>query len=501
MTPTARTQPLPAASPWSADLPASLVVFLVAVPLSVGIASGSSAPVMAGLIAAAIGGIVVGLLGGAPLLVSGPAAGLMTLTAGAILSLGFTQALAAFALAGAIQLGAGVLRLGRYFLAVPPAVVHGMLAGIGVIIATQQLRRVLGGNPTGKTLDHLAAIPALLSTPAVASIALGAGAFLILLGWEKVPKRFKVVPGALLAVGLPTLAATLLNLDVKRVDLPKELADGFVTPSLPTNWSGVVIAALTIAFIASVESLLSAVATDKLHDGKRARLDKELVGQGAANLLSGLVGGLPITGVIVRSKANIDAGARTRASAILHGVWIIVFVAFLGFLIESIPLAVLGGLLVHVGFKLVNPAHIRELAHHRQLPAYIATLAGVVFEDLLIGVALGVIVYFVWNRALLGRSTVRRNGDTVWTDGRVSTLTVPGLMTTLTELPAGAPATLRLPATFDHAAFEAVHAWAIGRERTGDEARVVGPGAARYYELAGHSPIHDTEDIPESGGQ
>lgn len=483
----ATSSPAPRPSTLSADVAASLVVFLVAVPLSLGIASGSGAPVMAGMIAAAIGGIVVGIFGGAPLLVSGPAAGLITLVLGAVTGLGFGQALAAFAIAGAIQLLASIARLGRFALAIPPAVVHGMLAGIGIIIATQQLRRVLGDDKTtGKVVDHVKRVFELLPQVNVPSLILGGTAFAILMLWPKLPAKVRKVPAALVAVAVPTIIGLVARFDVARVKLPDNLAEGFRAPEMPTTWGPVAIAALTIAFIASVESLLSAVATDRLHDGPRANLDKELRGQGLANMLSGLVGGIPITGVIVRSKANIDAGARTKLSAILHGVWVILFVAFLGVVIEAIPFAVLGGLLVHVGFKLVNPDHIRGLLHAGQLPAYLATVAGVVFEDLLIGVAIGTLLYVIMNFRLLGKTSVATTPQGIAVDGKFSTFGVPAFMKAAGDLPATGDVEVRLPEAVDHAAAEAVHALGESVVRTGRGFSVTGPGHDRYARLVGH---------------
>src|SRR5690606_20308766 len=177
----------------------------------------------------------------------------------------------------------------------------------------------------------------------------------------------------------------------ERVELPGNVLDLQFMPQLPeAAWMEFAVAVLTIALIASIESLLSAVAVDKMHTGKRANFDRELIGQGFGNMTSGALGGLPITGVIVRSSTNVSAGAKTRASAILHGVWVLLFTALLAVLIESIPLAALAGLLVHVGAKLVNVAHIREVRKHGDLSLYVVTVVGVVTIDLLTGVLIGI---------------------------------------------------------------------------------------------------------------
>lgn len=460
------------------DLPASLVVFLVAVPLSLGIALASGAPIMAGLIAAAVGGIVVGLLGGAPLQVSGPAAGLTVLVFTVIQQHGWGTACLVTVLAGLIQLGLGFLRVSRAALAITPAVVHGMLAGIGVTIALAQLHVVLGGSPESSALKNLHDLPAQvlgLHTPAAV---LGLITFGLLAAWPKLPKRVRAIPGALGAVAVGTLVAEVFHLDVKRVDLPDNLLAGISLPTLPTNgWGPVIVSALTIAVVASVESLLSAVATDKMHTGKRANLDRELVGQGAANTISGLLGGLPVTGVIVRSSANINAGAKSRLSATLHGVWIVLFVALLGSTIERIPLSVLAGLLVYVGMKLVSLDHIRELTSHREAPIYFATLAGVVGLNLLAGVGIGIAmaVFMLLRRMSHVRFRVRPEGEAwrVAIDGSLTFMSLPKLNKSLSEVPAGAEVHLELHVDYmDHAAFEALHSWEKSHELGGGKVYV-----------------------------
>ena len=214
----------------------------------------------------------------------------------------------------------------------------------------------------------------------------------ILIAWQFLPNgRLKKVPGPLVAVVGGTVVAAVMNADVARVQLAADALSAIKLPSLPEGsaWGAFFVAVLSLALVASAESLLSAVATDKLHTGPRANLDRELLAQGVANTLSGLVGGLPITGVIVRSAANINAGAKTRWSAVLHAVWMLAFVTLLGGLASYVPLTVLAGLLVHVGLKLVNLAHIRELRHRGELPVYLITVAGVVGINLLAGIGLG----------------------------------------------------------------------------------------------------------------
>ncbi|MDX1932606.1 MAG: bifunctional SulP family inorganic anion transporter/carbonic anhydrase [Capsulimonadales bacterium] len=455
------------------DLPASLVVFLIAIPLSLGIAVASGAPVLAGLIAGVVGGIVAGALGGSIYQVSGPAAGLTVLVFGTIQQFGWQLTCFITILAGLVQIGFGASRIARAALAISPAVVHGMLAGIGITIALAQLHIVLGGTPESHAWKNLRDLPGQIADLHGPATLLGLVTIGLLIIWQYVPKMLRVIPGPLVAVVVTTAIAALGNLSVKRIDLPENLYQMPSLPALPTgNWGPIAVAVLTIAIIASVESLLSAVAVDKLHSGPRANLDRELVGQGVANTLSGFLGGLPVTGVIVRSSTNVAAGARTRASAILHGIWILLFVSLLGGMIEQIPLAVLAGLLVFVGIRLVKPEDIRELTHHREIVVYVITVVGVVFLNLLEGVLLGIAVALVMLVFRLSRMVLRTDhrGDRylVRVEGSLTFLSVPNLNRELSAIPPGAKVDIDLAVDFmDHAAFEALHGWRMTHEKLG----------------------------------
>lgn len=453
------------------DLPASLVVFLVAVPLSLGIALASGAPVIAGLIGAVAGGIVTGLLAGSPLQISGPAAGLTVVVFGLVQQLGWETVCLATACAGLVQLLLGYLKVARGTLVIAPSVVHGMLAGIGISIALAQLHVLLGGTPASSPIANLVALPGRLAEVSPAAAVLGVVTIAVLVLWKKLPwAGLRAIPAPLVAVVVGTVVSLLAKMDVRRVDLPETLA--FTQLKLPTEWGAFVVAVLTLAVIASVESLLCAVATDKLHSGERSNLDKELSAQGAGNLVSGLLGGLPITGVIVRSSANINAGGVSRWSAVFHGVWILLCVLFLGSMIESIPLAVLAGLLVHVGVNLVNLHHIRELTVHNEVRIYWATVLGVTCVNLLAGVGIGIAVsvFFAIRRLSLVRFEKRQEGG-VWKVAIRGTLTfacVPKLNYELSTLPAGSAVDIDLDVDFiDHAAFESLHSWRLNHEKTG----------------------------------
>ncbi|MCP2262176.1 carbonic anhydrase [Streptoalloteichus tenebrarius] len=455
------------------DLPSSLVVFLVAVPLSLGIAAASGAPLMAGLLSAVVGGVVAGALGGAPLLVTGPAAGLTVVVADLVGRYGWAATAGITAAAGVLQLLLGVTRVGRAALSLSPAVVHGMLAGIGAVIAISQLHIVLGGQPESSVLANLRDLPAQLVGHHDAAALVGAVTIVLLLVWPRLPV-VSAVPAPLAAVAAATIVASVFALDLPRVDLPDDLLSGLTRPEMPDGPpTAIALAVFTVAAVASVESLLSAVAVDRMHDGPRAELDRELVAQGAANLAAGALGGLPVTGVIVRSSANVNAGARTRMSTILHGLWIALFVVTLTTLLERIPLSALAAVLVVIGVRLVSLAHMRLLWRHREFAVYVVTFLGVVLTDIMKGVLLGVAVAVLLALYRLTHTTIRAedHGERGWRivlRGSLVFLSVGRLVHELRRIPEGAHVLVELHVDFmDHAAFEAFHEWRLGYERRG----------------------------------
>ena len=430
---------------------------------------------MAGLIAGIVGGMVTGLIAGAPLQVTGPAAGLTAIVFGLVEQFGdWRMVCAAVVVAGLIQIVLGAARIARMCLAVSPAVVHGMLAGIGITIALAQLHIVLGGAPESHALKNLIELPAQLVDLHAPAAFLGLATIALLLAWQWVPKPLSAVPASLVAVMLVTGASVVLGLQVDRINLQGGFAGGLQLAAWPGAgmWAAVLAGGITIAAVASVESLLCAVATDKLHTGPRANLDRELIGQGFANSLSGLLGGLPVTGVIVRSSANIQAGAQTQLSAMLHSFWILLFVVFLGWGIELIPLSVLAGLLVHVGIRLVDAHHIRQLVTFREAFVYVVTVGGVVVLGLLPGIGLGLALAVLLLLRALSDTHVAVEG----TDGRyhvriggsLTFVGIPRLTAALSKVPTGTHVDVDLMVDFmDHAGFEALHSWRLTHERLG----------------------------------
>ncbi len=418
-------------SSWRSDVPSSVVVFLVAMPLCLGIALASGAPLIAGLIAGIIGGIVVGLYSGSALGVSGPAAGLAAIVLTSIGQLGsFPLFLTSVALAGAIQLTLGILRAGVIAYYFPNSVIKGMLAGIGLIIILKQIPHAVGddkdwmGDESYAQVDELNTFQELwfaVQNPAWGAVLITMACIAIMLLWERpFIKRFKALtylPGPLLAVILGTVLSRLFGgqeglmlADLHFVRLP-DLSDGFGTALTfpdPAGLSNGLVwtTAITIAIVASLETLLCVEATDKLDPEKRITpANRELRAQGVGNILSGLVGGLPITQVIVRSSANMQSGARSKLSAVLHGALILLSLWLIPGLMNMIPLASLAAILIITGFKLAKPPLFTDM--YKQgwyifIP-FLATVLGVVFIDLLKGVALGMCVgiFFVLRNSYL----------------------------------------------------------------------------------------------------
>jgi len=499
--------PTTSAAPWKADLFASVVVFLVALPLCLGIAIASGADPVSGLITGILGGIIVGVISGSPLQVSGPAAGLVTIVAGLIdgTKLGLTPTetdprpgLLLFGvvvlLAGVIQMLAGVLRLGQWFRAVSPAVVQGMLAGIGVLIVAGQLQVMIDHKPHSEGWENLLEIPRVFAvglgltngeakTDARLALLLGVVTLLVTVGWKALaPKRLQLVPSALVGVVVAAVMASVLVAPVKYVALPENLAAGVQVPTPEawqtalTLWYPVLIAAVTIAVVASAETLLCAAAVDQMQTtGQRTKYDQELFAQGVGNTLCGLCGALPMTGVIVRSAANLEAGARTRLSAILHGVWLLGLVALVPFLLTRIPTAGLAAILVLTGWKLMHPKALFALGKYGtgEVVIYLATMATIVATDLLIGVGVGLglaLLKLLWTFSHLDIRLEEVNGKTILhLDGAATFIRLPYLAKVLESVKPNTELHVHLEklSFIDHACLELLMNWEKQHAATG----------------------------------
>ncbi|MFA7482118.1 MAG: SulP family inorganic anion transporter [Vulcanimicrobiota bacterium] len=386
------------------DAMASVVVFLVALPLCMGIALASGVPPAQGIVTGVVGGILTGLLSGAPLQVSGPAAGLTVLIYEIVQNYGIEWLGVAVLGAGLLQFVAGRAGLGRAFQAVSPAVIKGMLAGIGVLILSCQFHVMVDDKPRSGGLANLLSIPESIVkglTPSDNSahhLAAMAGllTLLTIILWEKFkPRKLSLVPAPLVAIVVATGVVAFAGWNISFVSVPSAIGDFVKIPQfggLESMSLSFLFSVVALAFIASAETLLCTTATDALHDGERADYNKELKAQGIGNMVCGVLGALPMTGVIVRSSANIKAGGETRNSAILHGVWLAAFVLLIPGVLAYIPTASLAAILVYIGYKLIDVQAIKNLSAYSrwEVAVYGLTLTAIVTTDLLTGVLAGI---------------------------------------------------------------------------------------------------------------
>jgi MFS superfamily sulfate permease-like transporter len=604
--------------PTVSDLISSVVVFLVALPLCMGVAVASGVPVASGLITGIVGGIVVGIFAGSPFQVSGPAAGLTVLIFEMVQRLGLPALGMIVMIAGLTQIIAGTLRIGQWFRAVSPAVIHGMLAGIGVLIFSSQFHVLVDDKPRNSGWNNLISIPEAiekglpipslddlsarrakfefmkeleeiheiqqeieeellehvsknrteiesqqqiesLKLPAkrqqlvleklkervelfarqqlpelqssselkakinesirlgevayndlqngdldklidsqkalVASLEASLGGLknhdwaakiglmtiLILIVWELlIPKRLRKIPAPLIAIVVATACVELFSLPVLTVELPAQLSDGIRFPSLTIfndfSWKELVVPGLMIALIASAETLLCATAVDQMHTGPRTKYDQELTAQGLGNLICGCLGALPMTGVVVRSAANVQAGAKTRWSAVFHGIWLLCFVVFLSSILRMVPTAALAGILVYTGYKLMSPKSFWHLWKKDRSEGliFLATVLMIVATDLLTGVITGLMLatlkllyLFSDMRVSLTRSDAGQ--QILRIEGAATFLRLPVLASKLDRIPTGGTVTFDFSDLryIDHACQELVENWIKQHEMLG----------------------------------
>lgn len=623
------------------DLLASVVVFLVALPLCMGIAIASGVPVAQGLITGIVGGLVVGMVSGCPLQVSGPAAGLTVIVYDIVQRHGLETLGVVVLLAGVIQLAAGALGLGQWFRAVSPAVVKGMLAGIGILILASQFHVMVDDEPKGSGLQNLVSIPQAIwkglsigdfesrsvrkiraqalrevgelhrrhialterikssvdertedrpqygisgETPTksrdtttappapaqtgasgdvaraqqsiarrlrdvremlrqseqqatnreraeeilqtaeqafrenlAASEALqhalpaaalqaqrqatqslesllgrlknhGIAAYVgmltiaVIVGWQGfVPKKLRMIPGPLVAAVAATSLAALLTLPVFYVEVPTNLLDEVRLPDLTVfgsvQWTALLQMSLVLAAVASAETLLCATAVDQLHAGKRTRYDKELAAQGLGNTVCGLLGALPMTGVIVRSSANVHAGGQSRLSAVIHGLWLLIFVVGLAWVLRTIPTACLAAILVYTGYKLVDIKSARKLWQYGrgEVAIYAVTVVTIVVADLLTGVMLGIglaaarLLYTFSHLKARLRLQPEQNSAVLKLEGAATFLRLPRLASKLEQVPPNVELHVDIEQLdyVDHACLDLLMTWAKQHEATG----------------------------------
>ncbi|WP_425399028.1 SulP family inorganic anion transporter [Aeoliella sp.] len=473
------------------DIPSSLVVFMVALPLCLAIAKACGVPAEAGLITGIVGGILVGLITGSPLQVSGPAAGLIVILLDIIQRQGIGMLGVVVLLAGLIQVAAALLRLGQWFRAVSPAVILGMLAGIGAVIFSQQFHVALDDAPAKNPLINLVNIPQAVAHVFVGhdghpghlpAALVGAATLLILVFWRRVvPIKLAAIPAVIVAITAVTAVAAYLSLPIERVEFDSLGAavnwiDIGSLPALlasPSVWK----VALTVAFITSAQTLLTAAAVDRMHQGPRTRYDRELAAQGVGNAVCGLMGALPMAGVIVRSSANVDAGARTRWSTVFHGAWLLVFALLFPEILRMLPTSALAAILVLTGVKLLGVRAIRALWEESRSEGIICviTAGAVVSLDLLTGVLIGIglsiakLIYTFSRLSIVPRGDMNGDRRTLVLEGSATFLRLPKLAAALEQVPPSTNLHIELKGLsyIDHACLQLLMDWEQQHESTG----------------------------------
>lgn len=474
---------------------ASLVVFLVALPLCIGIAAASGVPASLGIITGIVGGIVVGFLPGSTFQVSGPAAGLAVLVMEFVTEHGIGMVGPVVLAAGLCQILLGLLRMGRLFQSISVSVVQGMLAGIGVPLMLGQAYAVMDTDQRGSAMENLTGLPDLvgdaLDDPGKrAALLLGVMSIVLCFLWKKVPGPLGKMPAPLLVVVLGAAVTVLAGLDVETVKVGNLLDSVHVTD--PAGFGeladpAVLTMVVTFTVIASAESLFSAAAVDRMHTGPRTKYNAELTAQGVGNTVCGVFGALPMTAVIVRSSANVQAGARTRLSRILHGVWMLGFGLLLPGLLGMIPVAVLAGILVHAGWKLFNPAAFPAMwrSDRGEAVVMIVTTLAIVLTNLLEGVVAGLGVAIVLAALRMSRITIRRTVDggsaRLELKGNATFLRLPRLIEALESI--ADRSVVQVDATglshLDHACRSQLESWAEQQRKAGsDRVDLFLPGAA-----------------------
>lgn len=476
------------------DIVSGFIIFLIALPLSLGIAIASGFPAVAGLITAVIGGVLGALLSGSYVTINGPAAGLIAIVYGAVMALGldpvtgevdmiagYKYALAVGVVCGVIQIGMGLARMGKLTNMFPLNVVHGMLAGIGVIIMSKQIHLALGVSVSGDMIQTIAAIPSSFANmnPKVALI--GLISLLIMVLWPRLGKVAKFVPAPLIVVTVAVPMGIAFELDkTYLVQVPLNVADAFTLPDWGKAGTGVFWKfVVTYVFVASLESLLTAAAMDKMDPWKRrSNMNRELVGKGAANALSSFVGGLPMIAEVVRSSANIMNGGRTRWANVFHGLFLALSVLLLPTVLNMIPLAALAGMLLFVGFRLAHPKEFAHAAHtgKEELFYMVATTVIVVAVDLLWGVIAGFALAVIVNaargvRGFKAKTSVQSSGNnvTLKLHGAFGFINFVSMRGQLDQLPPGKQLTIDYTGVtyMDHTVHERFHDFDGEYARTG----------------------------------
>ncbi len=486
---------------WAADFLSSLVVFLVALPLCLGIALASGVPPVTGIISGIIGGLIVGGLAGCPLQVSGPAAGLITIVVDIVGRHGISGLGVILIGAGAIQIAFGAAGLARSFRSVSPAVIKGMLSGIGVVIFASQFHVMIDDSPAGSALVNLATIPKAIvkavtlggdsAHPQAALVGVLTIVTILLWGW-KPPRLLRAVPPSLAGVAVAIAAANALAMPIRFIQIPEALGSALSFPSLE-GLAGLLTpslfgAALTVAFVASAETLLTATAVDQMTGRTKTNYDREIMAQGTGQLIAGVLGCPPITGVIVRSATNVQAGARSRASTMLHGFWLLLFLTAMPGLLTYVPVSSLAAILVFTGVKLVNPAAIRHLweIDKGEAAVFLVTVATIVASNLLNGIIAGlgaatILLLYRISRLQCQKEVPEGEYDEAFVlSGTASFMNLAKLDRLLEMVPPRRNVRIRIELAYiDHAAQQLLSDWCEDYRRRGGEVRIESPADVR----------------------
>ncbi|MFE2938348.1 SulP family inorganic anion transporter [Streptomyces sp. NPDC059255] len=468
------------------EITASFVVFLVALPLCIGVAVASSAPPELGIISGVVGGLVVGMARGSTLQVSGPAAGLAALVAEAVLEHGLATLGVIVLASGVLQIGLGLIRLGRMFQAISIAVVQGMLAGIGLPLMFSQAYPMADAKAIGVPVENMLGIPGLIASTLadpqkMIAAALGIGTVVLSFLWKKMPAPVNKAPAALVAVAGGMAVASLPGVNINTLQVGNLLAS--VQVPGPSQFAmlangAVLSTVLTFTIIASAESLFTAAAVDRMHTGARTRYNSELIAQGAGNTICGLLGALPMTAVVARSSANVQAGAKTRISRTLHGLWLLAFAVLLPGVLALIPISVLAGVLVHSGWKLFAPAEFPKMWRQDRGEFAVMTLTTVVIvatallEGVLVGLAAGIVLAALRMSQTSVRTEVAGDTAKLVMAGNATFLRLPKLIDALEEVASAGMPRIRLDLTavthWDHACRSQVDEFVAQQRGTGE---------------------------------
>ncbi|WUA29936.1 SulP family inorganic anion transporter [Streptomyces canus] len=487
---------------------ASLVVFLVALPLCIGVAVASGVPAELGIISGVIGGLVVGAVRGSTLQVSGPAAGLAALVAETVAEHGVAMLGVIVLCSGILQVVLGVVRLGRMFQAISIAVVQGMLAGIGLPLMFSQAYPMADDKAPGTPIENMAGIPGLLANvltdrQAMTALLLGIVTVVLSFVWKKAPGPVRKVPAALVAVGIGIAVAALPGVEVKTLQVGNLLAAVQVPGA--EQFAGLADAAiitsiLTFTVIASAESLFTAAAVDRMHSGPRTRYNTELVAQGAGNTVAGILGALPITAVVARSSANVQAGAKTRLSRTLHGLWLLAFALLLPQVLALIPISVLAGVLVHSGWKLLAPEEFPKMWRQDRGEFVVMTVTTLVIvatallEGVLVGLAAGIVLAALRMSQTVIRQHIEDDTAKIVMAGNATFLRLPKVIEALESAAASGKPRIRLDLTgvthLDHACRSQVEEFTAQQRGRGLRVELLmpGPGVVAATSAATTSP-------------